>query len=68
MTARYLLCPGNVRSRRDGQAHYVPAMQLATLYSVPFADCVILPGTRTPMDRLMRNWSERAIDTAKDPT
>jgi len=61
MNPRYLLCPGDVRSRPDGQVHYVPAMVLARLYGVQLSDCVILPGTRTPADRSMRSaWLARA--------
>lgn len=43
MTARYLLCPGFVTSRTDGDWHYVDARQLSVLYGVPMADCVALP-------------------------
>lgn len=43
MTVRYLLCPGLVRSRTDGDAHHVGAPELARLYRVPMADCVVLP-------------------------
>jgi hypothetical protein len=61
MKPRYLLCPGDVRSRTSGQVHYVPAMTLASLYGVQVSDCVILPGTRTPADRAMREaWLARA--------
>ena len=43
MTGRYLLCPGEVRSRADGDWHHVGASQLAALYGVPMAKCVVLP-------------------------
>lgn len=43
MTARYLLCPAEVRSRADGQWHHVSAGELAALYGVPMAACVVLP-------------------------
>ena len=43
MAARYLLCPGLVRSRIDGDVHHVTATQLAQLYGVPLSDCVVLP-------------------------
>ena len=43
MTARYLLCPGPVRSRQDGQWHNVGPGQLAALYGVRLSDCRILP-------------------------
>lgn len=43
MTARYLLCPGPVRSRTDGQWHHVGAGRLAELYGVRLSDCLVLP-------------------------
>lgn len=61
MTIRYLLCPGHVRSKGDGQVHYIPAMTLAHLYSVKMSECVILPGNRTPWDsRARETWLARA--------
>lgn len=47
-TARYLLCPGPVRSRTDGQVHHVSAAQLARLYRVPMDECVTLPRPGNP--------------------
>lgn len=43
MSARYLLCPGAVRSRTDGQLHEVGARQLAMLYGVSMSECTVLP-------------------------
>ncbi len=43
MSARYLLCPGPVQSRADGDLHHITARQLAFLYGVPMAECVTLP-------------------------
>ena len=43
MAARYLLCPGWVTSRTDGDRHYVGASQLAMLYGVSMAECMVLP-------------------------
>lgn len=51
MTARYLLCPGMVRSAVDGDAHHIGASQLAALYRVPMADCVVLPPQRPCLHR-----------------
>lgn len=42
MTALYLLCPGPVRSRTDGDWHHIGARQLAHLYRVPMDECVEL--------------------------
>ncbi len=38
---KYLLCPGYVTSRTDGQIHFVTARQLAMLYGVSLDECVI---------------------------
>lgn len=43
MIALYLLCPGPVRSRTDGDWHHIGARQLAHLYRVPMDECVVLP-------------------------
>ncbi len=40
---RYVLHPGTVESRNDGQRHYVSAAQLADLYKVSLRDCIIYP-------------------------
>lgn len=57
MTARYLLCPGLVTSRTDGDRHYVDAPQLAMLYGVPMAECLVLPGLSPGWDRMMERRS-----------
>ena len=49
MTARYLLCPGQVQSASDGQWHHVSASQLAMLYRVPLGDCLVLPADAGPL-------------------
>lgn len=43
MMARYLLCPGPVISKSDGQEHHVGASQLAALYGVSMRECFVLP-------------------------
>ena len=44
MKERYLLCPGWVTSRADGQQHFVSAIALANLYGVrSFHECAVLP-------------------------
>lgn len=43
MTARYLLYPRFVRSRADGDWHFIDARQLAMLYGVPMNECLVLP-------------------------
>lgn len=50
MKVRYLLCPGLVTSRTDGDRHHITATQLAMLYCVPMSDCTVLPPvTRDPV-------------------
>lgn len=47
---RFVLCPGYVISRNDGQRHYVSANALRQLYGVPARACACLrdlsPGRR----------------------
>lgn len=38
---RYVLHPGIVRSKYDGQNHYVGIGRLANLYGVPMRECVV---------------------------
>jgi len=49
---KYLLCPGTVRSRTDGQIHQVGAKQLVLLYGVSRQECRIRP------DPVPRDWVE----------
>lgn len=56
MTFRYLLCPGSVRSRTDGQSHFIHARQLAFLYGVPMNECVVLPS----------GWDNRAKERHRE--
>lgn len=39
---KYLLCPGYVTSRTDGDQHYITAEQLARLYRVNPSECEVL--------------------------
>lgn len=43
MTAHYLLCPGLVRSRVDGDVHRIDPATLAALYRVPLSECEVMP-------------------------
>jgi len=38
---RYVLHPGWVESKNDGESHYITAPQLAKLYNVSWKDCVL---------------------------
>jgi len=42
MTIKYALFPGPVRSRRDGQYHYIHEADLARLYGVRMSDCLVV--------------------------
>lgn len=39
---KYMLHPGRVISKADGQEHYIQADQLARLYGVPLRECEIV--------------------------
>lgn len=39
---RFALYPGSVRSKTDGQHHYIQPHRLATLYGVDLCDCVVV--------------------------
>ena len=41
MKPKYVICPGMVESRTDGQRHYIGAMQLMKLYKVDPRVCEI---------------------------
>lgn len=43
MAVRYLLCPGQVKSRTDGDWHHIGARDLARLYGVRLDECLMLP-------------------------
>jgi hypothetical protein len=45
--------PGLVRSKTDGQAHYINANQLAMLYRIPMAECIVMP-PQTPANHRQR--------------
>ena len=41
---KYVLHPGMIRSRIDGDEHYIRAGDLARLYQVPWGECIIDDG------------------------
>lgn len=45
MATRYVICPGWINSKSDGDAHYIGVLQLVHLYNVP-------PGTWIEYSRL----------------
>jgi len=40
---KYALHPGYVRSKFDGDEHFITAGQLAHLHGVPMQECVVVP-------------------------
>ena len=48
MSPRYLLCPGYVISRHDGDKHYIGPGALAKLYGVDLRECVVLGRGQKP--------------------
>lgn len=42
MKLRYVLHPGRVTSKNDGQRHYITALSLADLYGVNLRDCTVV--------------------------
>mgnify|MGYP003482363238 CR=1 FL=1 len=41
MSRHFLVCPGEVVSRFDGQVHYIGSRQLMNLYNVNQSECVV---------------------------
>ena len=41
MKPKYVVCPGKVTSKNDGQEHYIGPMQLMRLYGVDSRECEI---------------------------
>lgn len=59
MNRRYVLHPGPVKSRNDGQVHYISAAQLADRYGVSLRECITYPqdgGTEGAIKR--RLWRD----------
>lgn len=46
MKKKYLLCPGYVRSKEDGELHWIDVPTLAKLYGVPMIECMMLSETQ----------------------
>lgn len=40
---KYMLCPGYVFSRNDGDRHYIGVEKLIELYGVKREDCIVKP-------------------------
>jgi len=52
---KYVLNPGYVYSRHDGQRHYIGAQQLAFCYGVRMAECITRP---VPQPGLPDRWEK----------
>lgn len=61
-TARYLLCPGMVRSRADGDEHFVGARQLMRLYGLRPEQCLVMPEARPGQPCGLRRWLDGALE------
>ncbi len=44
---KYILHPGKVQSRNDGDIHFICAEKLAELYKVDFRDCIVFNEHKT---------------------
>ena len=42
MKKTYLVCPGIVKSKSDGDEHFITAKQLMSLYAVKPYDCLVV--------------------------
>ena len=63
--ARYVLMPGYVVSKNDGDRHYVSAAQLAFLYKVDMRDCYIYNPDNYRTESEFRMAQERMADLIK---
>ena len=41
-TKKYLICPSHIRSKNDGDRHYISSVELMHLYGVSYKDCDIM--------------------------
>lgn len=59
MNRRYVLHPGKVRSKNDGQVNYIGAAQLADCYGVSLRDCITYPvGSDAESVIMRRIWRD----------
>jgi len=64
--AKYLLFPGHVISKNDGQEHFITASQLAHCYDISIRECITYreelrpnPRERDDLIWLFPDWSGR---------
>lgn len=65
MSKRYVLCPGWVTSKNDGDRHYITAEQLAQLYGVPMAECLVYAPQKWWPASLLRREQERCQELTR---
>ena len=58
---RFILHPGFVRSKTDGQQHFISASKLAELYRVDLRDCIVL-APDNPEKGFGFEWKEDDVD------
>ncbi len=58
---RFIVHPGFVWSKSDGQQHFISASKLANLYGVNMRECIVISPDRTE-DKLGFEWREGDID------
>lgn len=58
---KYLIAPGMVTSKVDGDRHHVGASQLMMLYNVSPLDCIVLPPSAPTNFLVRRELIDRVI-------
>lgn len=58
-TERYAIYPGWVRSKNDGQDHFITASELAHLYGVRLDQCIVIEH-----DDYLKSWRRELIARA----
>jgi len=53
-TVKYILCPAEVKSRTDGQYHFITPKQLMGLYMVKPSECETFNGSKEHVEGLRR--------------
>ncbi len=56
---KYILCPGYVQSKFDGERHYIGWTKLAELYGVAMSECVINSEFRGALDKGLKRLYPR---------
>lgn len=55
---KYIICPGEVRSKSDNDIHYISSSQLMRLYGVESHECIIVD---SPMSAVGLNWQDYIV-------